>query len=60
MSELIRRWEPWQSSTGSLTDAGRAKVTKNTFKGAWRIETKLLIRVLREQKLGIIETINGA
>jgi hypothetical protein len=32
-SELIRRWSPWQKSTGPKTSAGKAVVAMNAWRG---------------------------
>ena len=49
-SELIRRWKPWERSTGPKTPMGKAKVCQNAFKGGWRQKLRELQRLLREQK----------
>jgi len=33
-AELIRTWRPWEKSTGPKTKAGKAKVSRNAYKGA--------------------------
>ncbi|MBK7416061.1 MAG: hypothetical protein IPJ38_14055 [Dechloromonas sp.] len=33
---LIRRWKPWEKSTGPKSTNGKATVSQNAFKGAWR------------------------
>ncbi len=35
-SEAIRRWRPWERSTGPKTAEGKAKVSRNGYKGGWR------------------------
>ena len=49
-SEAIRQWQPWQSSKGAITEAGKTKVSKNAFKGGYRLLIRDLAEVLREQK----------
>ena len=49
-AELIRRWKPWQKSTGPATPEGRAKVSMNAFKGGWREQLRELKKLLREQE----------
>jgi hypothetical protein len=49
-AELIRKWRPWEQSTGPKTPAGRAKVSRNAFKGAWRGVLRDLSRALRDQE----------
>jgi hypothetical protein len=53
-AEAIRRWKPWEKSTGPASDAGKSRVSRNAYKGArWvqlRLLTKQLNTALREQK----------
>jgi hypothetical protein len=32
-AELIRRWKPWEQSSGPKTDAGKAVVAMNSWRG---------------------------
>ena len=55
-AELIRRWRPWEHSTGPKTQEGKAKVSRNAFKGGTRAMLRELRRILdaqddRRQKL---------
>ncbi|MGO4336026.1 hypothetical protein AB4037_14050 [Labrys sp. KB_33_2] len=36
MSAMIREWKPWTRSTGPKTLAGKAKVSKNGYRGGFR------------------------
>ena len=48
-AELIRRWRPWEKSTGPKTEAGKAAVSQNAYKGrTWRL-LRELARALRKQ-----------
>ena len=47
---LIRNWRPWKQSTGPKTEAGKARVARNAFKGGWRERLRELARALREQR----------
>ena len=49
-AELIRRWRPWERSTGPRTDEGKALVAQNAYKGGTRALMRALARVLREQR----------
>ena len=49
-AELIRRWRPWEKSTGPKTAAGKATVSQNAYKvGIW-LQLRELARALKEQK----------
>ena len=56
-SEAIRRWKPWESSTGAKTEQGKAISSKNATKTGDSIYVRELIkqmnRILREQKNAI-------
>ena len=47
-SELIRNWRPWERSTGPKTTEGKAKVSRNPWKGGERPALRRLSRLLRE------------
>ena len=49
MGELIRRWKPWEKSTGPKSAEGKAKAARNPYKGGERQMLRELRRVLREQ-----------
>lgn len=54
-AELIRKWRPWEKSTGPRTKAGKAAVSQNAYKGGtWRL-LRELSRVLREQNRRLVE-----
>ena len=48
-AELISGWAPWKKSTGPKSEAGKAKVSRNAFKGAWRELLRELSRGMRDQ-----------
>src|SRR5262245_17748823 len=48
-AQLIRSWRPWERSTGPRTAAGRARVSRNAYKGATRATLKALRKALAEQ-----------
>ena len=46
-AELIKKWQPWQQSTGAKSIEGKAKTARNAYKGGSRKqlnEIKLLVR----------------
>lgn len=49
-SKKIRQWQPWKSSTGPKTLNGRAKSSRNAFKGGFRASMKSLSILLRKQR----------
>src|SRR5688500_1977799 len=49
-SVLIRRWRPWERSTGPRTKAGKARVSRNADKGGTRRMLREIRRSLREQE----------
>jgi hypothetical protein len=56
-SEAIRRWRPWEASTGAKSAHGKAISSKNATKTGDSIYVRELIkqmnRILREQKNAI-------
>lgn len=47
-SRAIRRWQPWQQSTGPKTLEGKARASMNAFKGGERGQSRKLRAALRE------------
>lgn len=54
-SELIRRWKPWEKSTGPKSPEGKARSAKRGYKGGTRAMLRELAKGLREQA----ETLKG-
>jgi hypothetical protein len=49
-AKIIQQWRPWEKSTGPRTDAGKAKVSWNAYKGGtWKLMRELS-KALREQR----------
>jgi hypothetical protein len=48
-AKKIRQWQPWLSSTGAKTLEGKAKSSRNAFKGGFRQQLKELKQLMREQ-----------
>jgi hypothetical protein len=46
---LIQRWKPWAHSTGPKTTAGKAKISRNAYKGGTRILLRRLAQIFRDQ-----------
>ncbi len=53
-SEAIRRWKPWEHSTGAKTEQGKTISSKNATKTGDSVYVRELIkqinRLIREQK----------
>jgi hypothetical protein len=51
---MIRKWKPWEKSTGPKTESGKATAAKNSDKGGeWRKQRelfKMMNELLREQR----------
>lgn len=44
---MIRRWKPWEHSTGPRTPEGKAVVAVNAYRGATRPLLRELAKALR-------------
>ena len=49
-AELIRRWKPWERSTGPRTEEGKRTSAMRGFKGGWRSQLRWLSAAMREQR----------
>jgi hypothetical protein len=49
-SVLIRQWRPWEKSTRPRTPEGRARVSRNAYKGGTRGLLQEVRRILRHQE----------
>ena len=47
-AELIRTWRPWEKSTGPRSAEGKARTSRNGFKGGHRATLRDLVRELNE------------
>jgi hypothetical protein len=48
-SALIHTWRPWEKTTGPKTPQGKAKTSRNAYKGGTRVRLREPARLLREQ-----------
>ena len=48
-AELIRRWKPWEKSTGPKTAEGKKRAAQRGFKGAARPAMRQLAHALKQQ-----------
>ena len=44
----IRRWRPWEKSTGPRIVEGKARTPRNAFKGEDRVKLRARLRELRD------------
>lgn len=53
-AELIKQWQPWKQSTGAKTAEGKARSSRNAFKGGFQAKLRAAMKevyaTLREQK----------
>ena len=47
-SEAIRRWKPWQQSTGPKSPEGKAAVSGNAWKGGEWLKLRQAIKALNQ------------
>jgi hypothetical protein len=48
-SQAIRQWKPWAKSTGAKTPEGKARVSRNAWKGGHRPELRELARMVNAE-----------
>jgi hypothetical protein len=48
-SAAIQQWRPWEHSTGPKSEEGKARVSRNAYKGGTRAILRDLARLLRRQ-----------
>tara|TARA_A100001037_G_scaffold306864_1_gene357668 strand:- start:9011 stop:9223 length:213 start_codon:yes stop_codon:yes gene_type:complete len=49
-AEMIRRWKPWERSTGPRTCSGKKRSSKNAYKGGVRPQLRRLRSLLAEME----------
>jgi hypothetical protein len=54
-SEAIRRWKPWEKSTGPKTEAGKAVSSRNGWKGGERELMRTIAAALRVHHRQLVE-----
>ena len=57
-AELIRRWKPWEKSTGPKTPEGKRKAAMRGFKGGERALIRRAARALRQQSVEMVDVIS--
>jgi len=48
-AELIRTWKPWQQATGPRTADGKAKASRNAYKGGHWLTLRELSRMVNAE-----------
>lgn len=48
-AELIKRWKPWEQSTGPHTSDGKATVSRNAYKGGHRLRLRELSQLVNAE-----------
>ena len=48
-AEAIRRWKPWEQSTGPATPEGKARVSRNAWQGGHRAQLRELSKTLNAE-----------
>lgn len=48
-AEAIRRWKPWEQSTGPKTVEGKEQVSRNAWKGGHREKLRELIKLVNAE-----------
>lgn len=45
----IHRWKPWQRSTGPTTPEGKARASRNAYKGGFWLELREMRRMVNAE-----------
>ena len=59
-SEMIHRWRPWEKSTGPRTPEGKARSSRNRWRGGQREQLRALVRELHsalDEHAGVLDQI---
>lgn len=48
-AELIRRWRPWEQSTGPISPEGQRRVSRNAWTGGHRRQLRELARLVNQE-----------
>ena len=58
-SEAIRRWKPWQKSTGPKSTEGKAVVSGNAWTGGHRAQLRALSSLVNTEILASRDLVNS-
>src|SRR3546814_10094629 len=56
-AEAIHRWKPWQESTGPKSPEGKARVSRNGWKGGTRPMLRELARLRSEEPTSELQSL---
>ena len=56
-SEAIRQWAPWLSATGPRTEEGKARSSRNAWKGGRRGALRGLAELLCQQRSALAQDV---
>ena len=59
-AEQIRRWKPWEQSTGPVTPEGRERVSRNAWRGGHRQQLRELIALVNAETRAARELVAGS
>lgn len=49
-TEKIKLWQPWKNSTGPKSSEGKARCSRNAYKGGIEVQLRQLRKELANQK----------
>lgn len=49
-AELIKKWKPWEKSTGPNSAEGQVKASRNAYKGGERPQLREVAKALKKQE----------
>jgi hypothetical protein len=58
-AEMIRRWKPWEKSSGPKSPEGKARSARRGYKGGQRGMLRALRKMLREWDAGLDEFVEA-
>lgn len=59
-SEAIRRWKPWENSTGPVTAGGKAVTARNRIRHGFRPREMTQIRTLLKAQKAFVDGVEQA
>jgi hypothetical protein len=59
-AELIKSWKPWEKSTGPRTSEGKARVSRNAWRGGTRTQLRHLSKDLNAELASMRQEVRTA